>query len=167
MINCKQCPDRLKCLTGDVKECRRGFMLKRCCRQYLTSRRKKLLRTILNMPEEMVKNNIIEIREVCGACGEKINFSIRIKPGLDVFPTAPFSPTLPDPPNPNIQPYILPNQPYVYPDRDSTAPWQFPDIGNVTFADDNTVGITLRAEGMIKKGTYEPITTKGVIKDGT
>jgi len=83
MIDCKGCPDKMKCITGEVKQCRRGLMLKRCCREYLTSRRKHLFKTILKMPEEMIKNNELIIEEVCRACGEKLNIRLKIKAGFD------------------------------------------------------------------------------------
>lgn len=78
MIDCKQCPDKMKCVTGDIKDCRRGFKLKKCCREYLTNRRKHLLRTILTAPEEMIKDGKFELNEVCRTCGKKIQISIQV-----------------------------------------------------------------------------------------
>jgi len=83
MIDCKGCPDKMKCVTGEVKQCRRGLMLKRCCREYLMVRRKHLFKTILKMPEEMIKNNELIIEEICRACGEKLNIRLKIKAGFD------------------------------------------------------------------------------------
>jgi hypothetical protein len=72
MIECDKCPDKLRCSTGQKEECDRGFNLKMCCRNHLASRKKEIIKLLLDMPNEIISNQRLVYEDVCPMCKQKI-----------------------------------------------------------------------------------------------
>jgi hypothetical protein len=141
MIDCKECPDKMKCVTGSIKECRRGFKLKQCCRKYLLEDL-KVFEMLIATPERMVKDGNLVINEVCGSCGEKLNINLSIKAGT-------------------IYDYMKFGEPNPY--RDSTGPYTDPgnNTGSPIWTTTNTTGTSLDKGQLVcnsSAGISKPLT---------
>jgi hypothetical protein len=68
MVGCDKCPDKLRCTTGQVEECNRGFKLKMCCRKHLDGKMDKILKQLIEMPDEMITDPMLTYRDICPMC---------------------------------------------------------------------------------------------------
>jgi len=112
MVECDKCADKLRCTTGQVEECNRGFKLKMCCRKHLAGKKEDIIRLLVDCPNEMIIDNFITYRDICPMCSGEIFIRLQmcdsiidtrenIIPSTEPYPMFPYpgGPYIPSSPN--------------------------------------------------------------------